>query len=175
MASRFATRKLIMNPWSIRPNESVSCAAADIAVMPPDVSHGAPWPSSSNISIPRAFRYHSASAFGSRDLMKIPPMPTARSIRSFCKSGGADAARLLRRFHLTTNVAGNEQCRDGREADDDGTDPHCGHESCDVRLRREVRPVRGEDRGEDCDAEHASDLADRVVGTGCLALFLGPD
>ena len=45
----------------------------------------------------------------------------------------------------------------------------------DVGRRRRVVAVGAEDRGEDRDAEHAADLADRVGRTGRLALLLGAD
>ena len=57
------------------------------------------------------------------------------------------------------------------------TAPTCiaGIEPVDEGLAGRVRAVRREDRGEDRDAEDATELADRVVRAGRLALLLGPD
>ena len=69
----------------------------------------------------------------------------------------------------------DEQGSDGPDPDHDRPDSDGRLEAGDVRGRRPVVAVRAEDRGQDRDPEHAADLADRVRGTGRLALLVRAD
>ncbi len=69
----------------------------------------------------------------------------------------------------------DQQREHGSDADDDRADPERRHETVREGGRRLVPSAAREDRGEHGDSEHASDLPNRVVCTGRLALLLGPN
>ena len=64
---------------------------------------------------------------------------------------------------------------DGADRDERRADHDRGIHAIDELLTGAVAALAGEDRGEHGDAEHAAELADRVVGARCLSFLFTAD
>ena len=101
-------------------------------------------------------------------------VPAARSRGVYAATGAAPTSAGIG----LARAARDEQRDQPAQHQHGGTDPQRGDQPVDDRLRRRVAPGAGEHGREDRDAEHAAELADRVVGARRLAGLLrahGPE